>query len=79
MLTSVLVCQSKVFEDIMVDQLMQFLDDKICDLLLEYIKEYSNWHSLLHVIEEYSIQYNSIQYFISDSTLFYINWCIVCT
>ncbi len=29
----VLVCQSKVFEGIMVDQLMQFMNGKLSDLL----------------------------------------------
>ncbi len=49
---SVLVCQSKVFEGIMVDQLMQFINGKLCDLLSVYRKDYGIQHALLHAIEE---------------------------
>ncbi len=50
---SILVCQSKVFEGIMVDQLMQFMNDKLSDLLLAYRKDYSTQHVLLH--EEWKV------------------------
>ncbi len=49
---SVLVYQSKVFEGIMVDKLMQFMNGKVSDLLSTYRKDYSTQNVLLHAIEE---------------------------
>ncbi len=44
---SVLVCQSKVFEGIMVDQLIQFMNGKLSDLLSAYRNDYSTQHVYL--------------------------------
>ncbi len=52
---NVLVCQSKVFEGIMVDQLMQFTNGKLSDLLSAYKKDYSIQHVLLHPIKEWKV------------------------
>ncbi len=58
---SVLVCQSKVFEGIMVDQLMQFMNGKLSDLLSAYRKDYSI-HVLLHAIEEWKVAFDNGQH-----------------
>ncbi len=52
------VCQSKVFDDIIIDQLMHFMNDKLCDLLSPYINYYSTQHVLLHAIEEWKVADN---------------------
>ncbi len=59
---SVLLCQSKVFEGIMVDQLMQFMNGKLSDLLLAYRKDYSTQHVLLHAIEEWKVALDNGQH-----------------
>ncbi len=59
---SVLVCQPKVFEGIMVDQLMQFINDKLCDLLSAYRQDYSTQHVLLHAIEEWKVAFDKGQH-----------------
>ncbi len=59
---SVCVCQSKVFEGIMVDQLMQFIIGKLCDLLSAYRKDYSIQHVLLHGIEEWNVALDNGQH-----------------
>ncbi len=52
---SVLVCQSKAFEVIMVDQMTQFMNDKLCESLLVYRTYYSTQHALLYAIEEQKV------------------------
>ncbi len=59
---SVLVCQSKVFEGIMIDQLMQFINGKLSDLLSAYRNDYSTQHVLLHAIEEWKVALDNGQY-----------------
>ncbi len=50
---SVLVCQSKVFESSMLDQLMEYIQSKLSDLLSAYRKWCSAQHVLMHAIEEW--------------------------
>ena len=50
---SVLVCQSKIFESLMLDQLMEYMKGKLSDLLSAYRKGCSTQHVLLHAIEEW--------------------------
>ncbi len=59
---SVLVCQSKAFEGIMVDQLMQFMNGKLSDLVSAYRKDYSTQHVLLHAIEEWKVALDNGQH-----------------
>ncbi len=59
---SVHVCRSKVFEGIMVDQLMQFMNDKVSELLSAYRKYYSTQHVLLHAIEEWKVALDNGQH-----------------
>ncbi len=49
----VLVCQSKVFESLMLDQLMEYIQGKLSDLLSAYRKGCSTQHVLMHAIEEW--------------------------
>ncbi len=50
---NVLVCQSKVLESLMLDQLMDCIQDKLSDLLSAYIKGCSTQHVLMHATEEW--------------------------
>ncbi len=50
---SVLVCQSKVFESLMLDQLMEYIQGKLSDLLSAYRKRCSTQHVLMYAIEEW--------------------------
>ncbi len=50
---SVLVCQSKVFESLMLDQLMEYIQGKLSDILSAYRKECNTQHVLMHAIEEW--------------------------
>ncbi len=59
---SVLVCQSKVFEGIMVDQRMQFMNGKLSDLLSAYRNDYCTQHVLLHAIEEWKVALDNGQH-----------------
>ncbi len=59
---SVLVCQSKVFEGIMVDHLMQFMNVKLSDSLSAYRNDYSTQHVLLHAIEEWKVAHDNCQH-----------------
>ncbi len=49
---SVLVCQSNVFESLMLYQLMEYIQGKLSDLLSAYRKGCSTQHVLMHAIEE---------------------------
>ncbi len=46
----------------MVDQLMQFMNDKLSDLLSAYRKDYSTQHVLLHAIEKWNVALNNGQH-----------------
>ena len=55
---SVLVCQSKVFESLMLDQLMEYMQGKLSDLLSAYRKGCSTQHVLMHAIEEWKTAFD---------------------
>ncbi len=46
----------------MLDQLMQFMNGKLSDLLSAYRKEYSAQHVLLHAIEEWKVALDNGQH-----------------
>ncbi len=52
---SVLVCQSKLFESIMMDQLMDFFRHKLSEFLSAYRKGYSTQHVLLRALEDWKM------------------------
>ncbi len=46
----------------MVDQLMQFMNNKLCDFISAYRNDYSNQHILVHVMEEWKIALDNGHY-----------------
>ncbi len=46
----------------MLDQLMQFMNGKLSDLLPAYRKDYSTQHVLLHDIEEWKVALDNCQH-----------------
>ncbi len=46
----------------MVDQLMQFMNGKLSDLLSAYRNDYSTQHVLLHAIEEWKVALDNGQH-----------------